>query len=271
MNKRSAALAGLSAATLLAMASPALADDGGTAHVRSATLTNHGCDATEWHFVINQVDGQRPASITIHFSNGAPVTVSLDNKSGVAHYTTKSHLGDGSQVVDATATLPAGTKIGNFNLSHGPCGPNGTQPVSDALATGLTDTGPALEQRSTSGAGTTSTNTSGSGSRVVTTSASDPSGEVGGVEEYGTTSSTPYITGTGSGLDQYDSEQVGGVYFESSQLQSGGNGAGGEATTHPVASLPSTGSEVMPLTVLGMALLMTGSLVKFIARRRPVA
>jgi hypothetical protein len=84
-------------------------------------LTDHECDSTEWHFVINQIDSaaNAPKSITVKWANGAIEEVPLSKfTGGVAHYTTTSNLN--STVVSATAAIYTGWS-GQFNLSHGPC------------------------------------------------------------------------------------------------------------------------------------------------------
>ena len=46
-------------ALLLALTStPAagIVDPPGTVHVKTSSLTDHECDSSEWHFVINQID-----------------------------------------------------------------------------------------------------------------------------------------------------------------------------------------------------------------------
>ena len=86
-------------------------------------LTDHECDATEWHFVITQIDSaaNAPATITVTWANGASEVVPLYKfTGGVAHYVTTSNLD--STVVSATADIYSGWS-GQFNLSHGPCGP----------------------------------------------------------------------------------------------------------------------------------------------------
>ena len=85
-------------------------------------LTDHECDATEWPFVINQIDTEAnaPGSITVTWANGATETVPLDKFTGkVAHYVTTSNLD--SMVASATAVIYDGWS-GQFNLSHGPSG-----------------------------------------------------------------------------------------------------------------------------------------------------
>ena len=100
-----------------------------TVHVKAGSIADHECDATEWHFVINQINtaANAPASITVFWSDGTSELVPLSKfTGGVAHYVTTSNLD--LTVLDATATLYDGWS-GQFNLSHGPCGPT-TPPSS---------------------------------------------------------------------------------------------------------------------------------------------
>ena len=74
--------------------------------ISAKALTDHECDATEWHFVITQVDTQAhaPASITVSWANGDTEEVPLDKYTGkVAHYVTTSNLD--STVMSATAVI----------------------------------------------------------------------------------------------------------------------------------------------------------------------
>jgi len=89
-------------------------------------LTDHDCDATEWQFVITQIDSEAnaPDFITVTWANGVTVTEDVQLSKftgGVAHYVTTAHLD--LTVVSATADIYAGWS-GQFNLSHGPCGPS---------------------------------------------------------------------------------------------------------------------------------------------------
>ena len=89
--------------------------------ISAKALTDHECDATEWHFVITQVDveSNAPASITVTWQNGASETVSLNKYTGkTAHYVTTSNLD--SVVISVTTSIYDGWD-GQFNLSHGPC------------------------------------------------------------------------------------------------------------------------------------------------------
>jgi cell division septation protein DedD len=104
--------------------------------ISAKALTDHSCDDTEWHFVINQIDDETnaPASIDVSWENGASESVPLDKfTGGVAHYATTSNLD--STVTSATAAIYDGWS-GQFNLSHGPCGDPGTEtPTETATAT----------------------------------------------------------------------------------------------------------------------------------------
>ncbi len=107
----------LLASLLVVIGSPALADS----TIFAKALTDHECNSTEWHFVINQVDTElnAPASITVTFSGGDVIEVPLDKfTGGVAHYATTQNLDE--MVVSASASIYDGWS-GQFNLSHGPC------------------------------------------------------------------------------------------------------------------------------------------------------
>jgi hypothetical protein len=101
----------------------AVAQAADTQEISAKALTNHGCNDTEWHFVITEVDSEADAPATIHvtWANGDSADVPLADFTGkVAHYTTMANLD--STVTSATAEIYAGWS-GEFNLSHGPCGP----------------------------------------------------------------------------------------------------------------------------------------------------
>ena len=107
----------LLASLLVVIGSPALADS----TIFAKALTDHECNSTEWHFVINQVDSEAnaPASITVTFSGGDVLEVPLDKfTGGVAHYATTQNLDEA--VTSASTTIYDGWS-GQFNLSHGPC------------------------------------------------------------------------------------------------------------------------------------------------------
>lgn len=90
--------------------------------ISAKALTDHECDATEWHFVINQLDdpSDAPATIHVEWANGNDEDVPLDTVTpgGVAHYVTTANLD--STVTSATADI-VDSWDGQFNLSHGPC------------------------------------------------------------------------------------------------------------------------------------------------------
>jgi len=102
---------------LLSMVQTARADQ----EIHAKGLSSHGCDDTEWHFVITGIDdpATAPQSITVVWQNGGSEVVPLDGVQGKnADYTTTSNLD--SPVVDAYTTIFDGWD-GQFNLSHGPC------------------------------------------------------------------------------------------------------------------------------------------------------
>lgn len=92
-------------------------------YVNDGSLKDHGCDSTEWHFIINQLSSPSlaPASIHVVWANGDEEDVPLQKVTpgGMAHYATSSNLD--SLIESATAYIYIGWE-GNFNLSHGPCG-----------------------------------------------------------------------------------------------------------------------------------------------------
>jgi hypothetical protein len=103
-----------------------------TQTISAKALTDHECNADEWHFVITQIDtaAHAPATITVNFANNNTEQVSLSKvtKGGVAHYSTTSNLD--STVTSATASIYTGWS-GQFNLSHGPCAD--TTPVDTTI------------------------------------------------------------------------------------------------------------------------------------------
>jgi hypothetical protein len=93
-----------------------------TMTISAKASTDHECNSSEWHFVINQIDtaADAPASIHVSWANGQSEDVPLLKfTGGVAHYVTTDNLD--STVTSATAVIYAGWS-GQFNLSHGPCG-----------------------------------------------------------------------------------------------------------------------------------------------------
>ena len=92
-----------------------------TQTITAKALTDHECNDEEWHFVINQIDTEDDAPLSIHvvWVNSDDETVPLDKFTGkVAHYLTTSNLD--STVTQATAEIYTDWD-GQFNLSHGPC------------------------------------------------------------------------------------------------------------------------------------------------------
>ena len=97
------------------------AGEGDTTTVSAKALTDHGCDNSEWHFVITGLDSdaQAPDHITVTWDGGATAEVALGVVTGhTAHYRTTAHLD--LAVTSATAAIDSGWG-GQFNLSHGPC------------------------------------------------------------------------------------------------------------------------------------------------------
>ncbi len=104
---------------------PAAAGGGGDLKpIFAKALDDHGCDSSEWHFVITQIDNVKdcaPSHIYVTWADGGTEAVPLWKTSGkVAHYVTTSHL-DSSVV--AASTYIYQDWAGQFNLSHGPCLP----------------------------------------------------------------------------------------------------------------------------------------------------
>jgi hypothetical protein len=130
-----ALLVGLSATSAGAAvtAQVGLGTEGQTIYAKA--LTEHGCNNSEWHFLINQIDEEyhAPASIHVYWANGNDQVLLLDDfTGGVAHYRTTSNLG--STVTQAVATIYHDWD-GEFNLSHGPCGSTTATPTRTATPT----------------------------------------------------------------------------------------------------------------------------------------
>lgn len=122
---------GVSTASAAQPSQSTLASDG-TLTIYAHALSDHECDSTEWHFIINRVSpaSNAPASISVSFANGDTVTAPLEGVTGkAAHYTTTADLT--STVVSATAQIYAGW-TGQFVLSHGPCGTTPSSPPSSS-------------------------------------------------------------------------------------------------------------------------------------------
>ncbi|MDQ5932117.1 MAG: hypothetical protein QG649_202 [Patescibacteria group bacterium] len=127
MTKRLQALLALLATVLMVSGSGLMISSanatGGSKPIEAKALTDHGCDSSEWHFVITQVDSapNAPASIMVNWANGDSQSVPLDKVTGgTAHYATTANLD--STVTSATTSIYAAWG-GQFNLSHGPCAP----------------------------------------------------------------------------------------------------------------------------------------------------
>lgn len=128
MKFRKGNVLGLFVAMFLILASfaPVFAEDA-LVQIDAKALNDHGCNTSEWHFVITQIDeeGNAPGSIDVTWANGNSATVSLDKfTGGVAHYSTTANLD--STVTSATAMIYSSWS-GEFNLSHGPCGQTPTE------------------------------------------------------------------------------------------------------------------------------------------------
>jgi len=129
-------------AALSAAASPAQAQVSEMLiYVNDGSLSDHGCNSSVWHFVINQLSDPSLAPATIHvvWSDGSAEDVPLQNVTpgGMAHYSTGTHLD--SYVESATAYIYT-TWGGNFNLSHGPCGNTETPTVTVTVTETVTQT-----------------------------------------------------------------------------------------------------------------------------------
>ncbi len=102
--------------------------------ISAKALSSHGCDDSEWHFIITQIDDPSlaPASIHVEWANGASANLTLSSVTGKsAHYYSYENLD--STVISATTSIYDGWE-GEFNLSHGPCGeptPDPTEEVTD--------------------------------------------------------------------------------------------------------------------------------------------
>jgi hypothetical protein len=115
----------------------ATADGPQTIHVKAASIADHECNDTEWHFIINQIDveANAPTSIHVTFSDGAVDVTREKFTGGAAHYTELGHLD--ATVVDATAVIYEGWS-GQFVVSHGPCGTSETTPPVTTTPPGST-------------------------------------------------------------------------------------------------------------------------------------
>ena len=103
--------------------------------IYAPNLGDYECDATEWHFVINQADpGQMPPYVTVTWDCDGPVQVPLSNISGhTGHYYHHGNLA--CSLVEVKAQIYQEFD-GNFRVSHGPCSPTPTStPTSTPTAT----------------------------------------------------------------------------------------------------------------------------------------
>lgn len=125
---------------------PTGASASSTRSISAKALTDHDCNASEWHAVITQVSdsSKAPASVEFTWSDGDTERVPLEKFTGkTAHYTTKSNLG--STVVSITTDIYSSWS-GQFNLSHGPCGnepstPPDNPPIQPSCPPGTTGDG----------------------------------------------------------------------------------------------------------------------------------
>ena len=111
-----------------------------TIYVKQASLSDHECNDSEWHFVINQIpdECEHPASIHVYWSNGEDAIVPLEKSSGdVAHYTSNLYLSPSIKVTNATADI-CDDWDGQFVLSHGPCKPTAVTLASFSGECGVT-------------------------------------------------------------------------------------------------------------------------------------
>jgi hypothetical protein len=108
----------------LLLANVVLADT--VIYVNPGSIGSHGCDDSEWHFVITQISDPAlaPSSIHVVWGNGSEDDLPLDRVTGgTAHYYYYDNLN--SPVVNAWTNIYDGWS-GTFNLSHGPCFSNPT-------------------------------------------------------------------------------------------------------------------------------------------------
>jgi hypothetical protein len=117
-------------------ATPAFADT----VFQDNALTPTNCNATEWHWIINGLDEEAdaPLSITAHFSGGDEIVPLSNFTGGVAHYSWTDNLSDHLVAPGATAQIFA--DYTNFNLSHGPCNNNTPTPTPTTPANTPTST-----------------------------------------------------------------------------------------------------------------------------------
>lgn len=120
---------------LLIVDAPAASAGGGmTVHLKQSSVTEYdGCSGfTGAYFVITDLKGDAPASITVTLSDSSTQVVPLlANDGGSAHYSMTVDL-TAVRVTDATAVVPSGWS-GQFNISH--CLSATTPPVTTTTVT----------------------------------------------------------------------------------------------------------------------------------------
>ena len=79
-----AAIVGLATFVFLLMGGGGMSTAYAQQMITAKALTDHGCDSTEWHFVITQIDDEAnaPASITVVWANMRVEVVQLDKLHG---------------------------------------------------------------------------------------------------------------------------------------------------------------------------------------------
>ena len=223
--------------------------------IHASTLTDHASSSTEWHFVITQVEGTPPASITVQWSNGTSSVLPLAKLTGgTAHYSTTQHLGDGVTVVGATAVVPEGTTVGNFNLSHGPTGNNGgtttTTTVPEPTTTVPEPTTTVPEPTTTVPEPTTTVPEPTTTVPGPTTTLPEPTTAVPGptttVPEPTTTVPAPVVEGV--------------VVTPETNTPT---------SATPATALATTGSATVPVAIAGVGALIGGTALVLSSRRRP--
>lgn len=140
--------------------------------INAKALCDHEINNTEWHFVINQIDTEAHAPVSIHvtWSNGQQADVPMDKfTGGTAHYPTTANLD--STVVSATAEIYAGWD-GQFNLSHGPACEQPTTTTTQPSTT--TTTAPSTTTTTQPVTSTTTTQPTTTTSNPTTTTTSPP-------------------------------------------------------------------------------------------------
>jgi hypothetical protein len=152
-------------------------------YVNPGSLNNHGCDDSEWHFIVTQVSDPSLAPPEIHvvWVNGEEADVPLDGVTGqAAHYYDYSNLN--SPVENAWMSIYDAWS-GTFNLSHGPCFDDPTPTPTEVQSATPTNT-------PTGTASPTSTST------ATATSTSSPTSTSTGTPTEDPNTPTPTATGT---------------------------------------------------------------------------